>query len=99
MFCDVISVVAEFMVRVFHSRVLLGFTMFCDAISVVAEFMVSAFHSRVPLGFTMLLGLKPGRACDPTACLSGVLFLTNSTTNCVTTLKDTWKTVRSSEFL
>ena len=49
MLCDVISAVAEFMVRVLHSRLLLGFKIFleltpgntCDVISAVAEFMVA----------------------------------------------------------
>jgi hypothetical protein len=27
-------------------------------------------HSKVRFGLTMLLGLKPGHACDPMACLS-----------------------------
>jgi hypothetical protein len=43
-------------------------------------------HSRMRLGF-MMLELKPGHACDPMTCLSGVHFLTVPAINCVSTLK------------
>jgi hypothetical protein len=60
--------------------------MLCGVISAVAEFMVRVLHWRVVLRFTPLLGLKPGHACDPITCLSGVHSLTGVTMHSATAL-------------
>jgi len=49
MLCDAISAVAEFMVRVLHSRMLLDPTMLCDVIIAVTDLMVRVLRSRMIL--------------------------------------------------